>query len=86
VAALSAEMRGALHTFEAMLQGRAHLMGDEFSAADICAFPFLKYAVFHVDPADHDPFHTVLREHQPLGADHPRLADWIRRVDERPRG
>src|SRR5215813_5291302 len=37
-----AEMRGSLDLFESMLTGRDHLMGD-FGAADIAAFPFVKY-------------------------------------------
>ena len=84
IAALAAEMAGALDRFEAMLAGRDHLLGDELSAADCCAFPFLKYALAR-DPADDELFHCVLDDYQQLGDEHPRLADWIRRVDRRPR-
>jgi glutathione S-transferase len=84
IAALGAEMTAALDRFEALLDGREHLLGDAFSAADCAAFPFLKYALRR-DPADDELFHRILDEHQPLGADHPRLADWIERVDARPR-
>jgi maleylpyruvate isomerase len=84
IAALAAEMAAALDRFEAMLDGREHLMGDHFSAADCCAFPFLKYALAR-DPEDDELFHRVLDDFQALGDEHPRLADWIRRVDERPR-
>jgi len=77
-------MAAALDRFEAMLTGRDHLMGDDFSAADICAFPFLKYALIR-EPEDDELFHRILEEHQPLGDGHPRLAEWIRRVDQRPR-
>jgi glutathione S-transferase len=80
----SAWMAAALDRFEAMLSGRDYLMGDDFSAADIAAFPFLKYALIR-DPEDDELFHRILEEHQPLGDGHPRLADWIRRIDERPR-
>jgi glutathione S-transferase len=76
-------MRGSLDRFEALLDGREHLMGDDFSAADIAAFPFLKFALFR-EPEDDEPFHLILEEHLPLAA-HPRLADWARRVNERPR-
>jgi glutathione S-transferase len=82
---LSAQMASALDLFEAMLTGREHLMGDEFSAADCAAFPFLKYGLFR-DPADDELFHRILDDHQQLGAGHPRLGAWIRRVNERPRG
>jgi glutathione S-transferase len=78
-------MAAALDRFERMLTGRDHLMGDEFSAADCAAFPFVKYAALELDPADDELFHRVLDEYQLLGDDHPRLQDWIRRVDERPR-
>jgi glutathione S-transferase len=83
IAGLAAEMAQALDLFEAMLTGRDHLMG-EFSAADCAAFPFLKYAAGR-DPRDDELFHRVLEAHQGLGDDHPRLAEWIERVDARPR-
>jgi glutathione S-transferase len=79
----SAAMSRALDRFERMLDGRDHLMGDEFSAADVAAFPFLKYALLR-DPEDDEEFHLILEKHQPLDG-HPRLAAWIRRVSERPR-
>jgi glutathione S-transferase len=80
----AAAMRRALDRFEAMLSGREYLMGDEFSAADCAAFPFLKFALFR-DPEDHERFHLILEEHQRLDRRHERLADWIRRVNGRPR-
>jgi glutathione S-transferase len=84
VEALAAEMGRALDLFERMIQGRAYLMGDEFSAADCAAFPFLKYARRR-DPTDDELFHRVLDDYQQLGDDHRRLAGWIDRVDQRPR-
>jgi glutathione S-transferase len=84
IAALSVEMAAALDRFEAMLAGRDHLMGAAFSAADVCAFPFVKYALMR-DPADDEAFHRILDDHQQLGDGHPRVSDWIRRVDARPR-
>jgi maleylpyruvate isomerase len=78
------EMRGWLHWFEALLEGRDHLMGDAFGAADIAAFPFLKYGVLH-DPDDDELFHRVLMEHLPIAGSFPRIEAWIRRVDNRPR-
>ena len=83
IASLASDMAAALDRFEAMLAGRDHLMGEDFSAADCAAFPFLKYALFR-DPADDELFHRILDEQQQLGDTHPRLADWIRRVNERP--
>jgi glutathione S-transferase len=84
VEVLAEAMAGALDVFERMLDGRPYLFGDAFSAADIAAYPFLKYASWR-DPADDELFHRVLDSYQQLGDDHPRLAAWIERVDERPR-
>lgn len=78
-------MRVRLDLFEDLLAGRDYLMGDDFSAADCCAFPFLKYATIPLPEGDEERFHLILRDHQPLGDGHPRLEAWIRRVDERPR-
>jgi glutathione S-transferase len=83
------EMSQAVELFEGLLQGRDYLMGDAFSAADAAAFPFLKYALLGHEQLrkDEDPylFHRILVDYQPLGDDHPRLCDWIRRVDRLPR-
>jgi glutathione S-transferase len=80
---LAALMRAYLDLFEDMLTGREHLMGAEFGAADVAAFPFVKYAVLH-DPADDELFHRILRDYQ-RDRHRPRLEAWIRRVDQRPR-
>jgi glutathione S-transferase len=81
---LSGRMRMSLDRFEALLDGRDHLFGDDFSAADCAAFPFLKYAKQR-DPADDELFHRILEEHLHLDGTHPRLSAWIDRVNERPR-
>ena len=78
-------LRGWLDLFERLLEGRGHLLGEDFSAADCIVFPFLKYAALPPADADDDLFHKVLRDYQPLGGTHPRLEAWIRRVDARPR-
>jgi len=80
------QLRGWLDLFERLLEGRGHLLGEDFSAADCIAFPFLKYAALPLPDGDDEVFHQVLRDHQPLGGSHPRrLETWIRRVDARPR-
>ena len=81
---LAQAMAGALDVFERMLERGPHLLGDDFSAADCAAYPFLKYALWR-DPADDEMFHRVLDSYQQLGDHHPRLAAWIERIDERPR-
>lgn len=78
------EMAASLDGFESLLAGRKFLFGSELSAADLCAFPFLKYALRR-DPADAEPFHLVLEEYLPLSDEHMRLRSWIRRMDELPR-
>ena len=85
IEALSGQMAAWLPLFDSMLARREYLMGDEFSAADCAAFPFLKYGLLGLQPDDEELFHRILAEHQPVDDRHPRLADWIRRVDERPR-
>jgi glutathione S-transferase len=78
------EMREWLHWFEALLEDRDYLMGDAFGAADVAAFPFLKYGVMH-DPDDDELFHRILMERLPVEGGFPRVEAWIGRVDERPR-
>jgi glutathione S-transferase len=78
---LVAELEGSMDVFEALLRGRDYLFGG-FSLADVTAFPFLKYA-FGLRENDTEAFHRILHDHLPL-AGHPRVAEWIRRVDDRP--
>lgn len=84
-AAWAAQLRGWLPGFEGLLHGRDFLFGAAPGAADVCAFPFLKYGLLAPEPADADRFHAVLAEHLALGDEHPRLAAWIRRMDALPR-
>ena len=76
-------MRDSLDTFEAMLDGRDHLMGD-FSAADVCTWPFLRFAATPQEEDDPYLFHEILIDNLPLTDRHPRLRGWIHRVAERP--
>jgi glutathione S-transferase len=70
--------------FEALLQDRDFLFGNELSAADVTAFPFLKYALLWHE-GDEELFHRILRDHLQAGDDRPQLTAWIRRVDALPR-
>jgi glutathione S-transferase len=76
-------MRAAIPLFEDLLAGRDYLFG-EFGAADVIAFPFLKYAVFGLPTGDAERFHELLVEQQPLAVASP-LRAWAVRVDARPR-
>jgi glutathione S-transferase len=80
---LAGRMRAAIPLFEDLLAGRDYLFG-EFGAADVIAFPFLKYAVFGLPDGDDERFHAILVEHQPLSAGSP-LRAWAARVDAHPR-
>lgn len=82
---MSRAMAHALYLFDGMLTGRRYIMGDDFSAADCCAFPFLKYATIPMAPGNDYLFHKILVDHQRLGDKHKNVAAWIARVDERPR-
>ncbi|HEY6760052.1 MAG TPA: glutathione S-transferase family protein [Baekduia sp.] len=82
IAAWAAQLRGWQHGFEALLTGRAYLFGDDApTAADICAYPFLRFTT-SADPEDDDLFHGVLLENLP--GDFPQLAAWIERMAKVP--
>lgn len=72
--------------FEGMLSAHRYLMTSEApSAADVCAFPFLKYALAETPADDVEPFHRILEECLKPADDLPHLLEWVRRVDALPR-
>jgi glutathione S-transferase len=79
---LAGLMNDWLDFFESMLDGRDHLFGDGFSAADCIAYPFVKYAAGR-DPEDDELFHRILDDYQSVEG-RPRLAAWIERVAGQP--
>jgi glutathione S-transferase len=81
---LGSEMTERLDVFEGLLDRGDHLVAGQLTAADLVAYPFLKYAA-HRDPADTELFHVILADHQPLGDSHPRLREWIERIGALPR-
>jgi len=83
IAELGARMGAALPVFEDLLGGRDYLFGA-FGAADVFAFPFLKYAALGLPDGDDERFHAILVEHQPLSPGSP-LRTWVERVDAHPR-
>jgi glutathione S-transferase len=84
IAELERSMIRSLDRFEEMLGGGDYLFGGSLTAADICAFPFLKFATLH-DSEDSELFHLILRDRQRDGTPRPHLAAWIERVDALPR-
>jgi glutathione S-transferase len=85
LAAWAAELGGFRARFEALLAGGSHLGGDGLTAADLCAFPFLKWGAVDAAPPDAPRFEHILVEHIALGDDHPRTRAWIERMDRLPR-
>lgn len=65
--------------FEAIFGSRPFLLGDELTVADVCAYPFLRYAVHSPEPDDVEPFHEVLHAELPAD-DRPALAAWVARI------
>lgn len=64
--------------------GRPFLNGAKLGAADVCAFPFLKYVAVDPEPGDDERFHAILVELLRLDPD-AALERWARRVDALPR-
>ena len=85
IEALLATARGWTPRFEGMLAAHPFLMSSEVGVADVCAFPFLKYAVVETPGDDVEPFHRILEECLKPADDYPRLREWIARVDALPR-
>jgi glutathione S-transferase len=83
IAAWGAETTSALDRFEALLNGRPFLFGEEVTVADVVAFPFVKYTTRWEDD-DEEPFHAILRDWQPRGG-HPAVEAWVDRMDALPR-
>jgi glutathione S-transferase len=79
---LSDRMQATLPLFEGLLDGRDHLFG-QLTAADLAAYPFLKYGASR-DPADDEFFHRLLDEHLRLDGEYPRLRAWIDRIASLP--
>ena len=85
IGALTARTREWTPLFEAMLANSHYLGGKALGAADVCAFPFLKYAWIETPPDDIESFHPVLERCLKPAEAYPLLCDWVRRVDALPR-
>jgi glutathione S-transferase len=79
---LSNRMKRTLPLLEDLLDGRDHLFG-ELTAADLVAYPYLKYGAGR-DPADDELFHRLLADHLKLDGKYPRLRAWIARIGALP--
>jgi len=86
IARLVAKVRGWTARFDGMLSAHPYLMTSEApSAADVCAFGHLKYALIETAEGDSDAFHPILEEFLKPADAYPRLLDWVRRIDALPR-
>ena len=81
IEALIGRTRGWMPRFEAMLSGVPFLGGEALGAADVCAFPFLKYAALEAPPDDAETFHQALERCLKPAAAYPLLCEWAARVD-----
>jgi glutathione S-transferase len=82
--ALSRRLRTWTGWFEDLLADAPYLGGDALGVADVCAFPFLKYATLRPAEGDDERFHAILSRE--LSAEPgSNLAAWINRVNESPR-
>lgn len=82
--ALLQRARSRTSLFEHLLADAPYLGGEDLGVEDVCVFPFLKYAVVDPEPDDDERFHAILVDVVRPG-DHPRLDEWVRRVDALPR-
>jgi glutathione S-transferase len=82
--ALSARMQAWTERFERRLAAQPFLLGGRVTIADVCAYPFLRYAARAPDPDDDERFHAILHAELSRGT-HPALDRWIGRLAALPR-
>jgi glutathione S-transferase len=78
--AWAARLRSWTATFDALLRDTGWLAGPALTAADVVAYPFLRYGIAPPDPADTDPFHAVLRTWCAPAPEHAATRDWLARM------
>jgi maleylpyruvate isomerase len=78
IAGWRAQLRGWQHGFDALLTDRPFLFGDAVGAADLCAYPFLRFTTSS-DPDDDDLFHGILLDTLST-VRLPHLSAWIDRM------
>jgi glutathione S-transferase len=82
--AWAARLEAWTDTIDGLLADTGFLVGDGLTAADVTAYPFLRYGVAPADPADTDPFHAVLRQHCAPQPRHVATHGWLARMAELP--
>jgi glutathione S-transferase len=76
----AAQLRAWTDTVEGLLAGGGYLAGDTLTAADVIAYPFLRYGLDAPEAGDDHPFHHVIHEHCALGPQHAATRTWIDRL------
>ena len=56
------------------------IVGDEMTAADVTAGPYLSYSMLPPEAAEVSPLHAFFYENLKLGQDRPKTRDWVSRI------
>jgi glutathione S-transferase len=78
----AAQLRGWTDTIEGLLSDGGYLVGESVTAADVIAYPFLRYGVDAPEPTDTHPFHHIIHRHCALGPQHAATRAWVERMRE----
>lgn len=80
-----AELAGSRAIFDGLLADGPFLLGGGLTAADVCAFPFLKWGALEAAPPAAPRFEHILVESLRLQGGFGRLRAWIERMEGLPR-
>ncbi len=72
-------LKDSARDFDRLLGGAPYLAGTRAGVEDVCAYPFLRYAVHAPAAGDDEPFHGILHRHLST-ARYPNLAVWVERI------
>jgi glutathione S-transferase len=82
---LEAELASTREVFEDLLAGGPFLLGTpEPTAADVCAYPFLRWGALEAAPPEAHRFEHILVECIPLGDGFARTRAWVERMGALP--
>lgn len=82
---LGTELASTREVIEDLLAGGPFLLGTSApTAADVCAYPFLRWGAIESAPAEAHRFEHILVERIALGSAFPRTRAWIERMGALP--